>query len=70
MYEEMLKFFTIDEEVPLNFLIYEENCIFFFISAPEHPPELTVVTDTEPQMIICRGRWRTNKAFALFSKPP
>jgi hypothetical protein len=80
MYEEMRKFFIIEEvlviqyttfhPIPLNFLIYEENFIFFFISAPEHPPQLPAVTDIEPQMIIFWGRSRTTKAFALVSIPP
>ena len=44
IYEEMRKYFPIYEEAPihiwlcncsiLNFLIYEENSIFFFISVP------------------------------------
>jgi hypothetical protein len=50
IYEEMRQYFRIYEEVvshmtlhpiPLNFLIYEENFLFFFISA--HDPPRTVL---------------------------
>ncbi len=65
MYEEMRKFFIIYEEVLVIYDFSHDHSKFpyiwgkfyflFFICAPEHPPELTPLTDTDPQMIICRG---------------
>jgi hypothetical protein len=62
IYEEMRKYFPIYEEAvsncfTLNFLIYEENLIFFFISVGHRartvPPRLCKPTGLSENCAIC-----------------